>query len=529
MGLTPTPSVPVAPRKSGFSGEHWLAGGMVFVLAIALFKLALHWTFNNRFGYFRDEFDYLACGDHPAWGYVDQPPLIPMLAKLSRMLLGDSLRAVRFLPALASSALVVLSALIAREFGGRRFALVLTAVAILASPIYLSDGSLLTTNCLEPLFWMGAVTCAIKAVNRNDPQYWLWFGVIAGIGLEEKYSIGVLGLGIVAGLLISGRWRTFTNRWIWMGGAAAFVIFLPNLIWNMENQWPFLQLMRNIKAEGRDIAVGPVEFFAQQVLLIHPLAAPIWILGLIAFLAAPRFKQYRFLGWCYVVVFAFFFAAKGKNYYLAPIYPMLLAAGAVMIENALELRRRVAWLKPVIVGILLASGAWLAPIVIPIFPVEETLSYLNRLPFEVPRTEKSHASAALPQHYADQFGWEEMVAVAAQAWQKVPPEERADCVVFGQNYGQASAIDFLGRRYGLPPALSGHQTYYLWGPRGYSGNCLIVLDDRKEVLDRLFESVEYVGASDSPFALEKHITVFLCRRAKFGSLEQLWPRLRKWG
>jgi len=512
ISVSPDPTTR-APRQP------FLAGGMALVLAIALAKLALHCVFNNRYGYFRDEFDYLACGDHPAWGYVDQPPLIPILAKLSRLILGDSLRAVRFLPALASSALVVLAAQIAREFGGRRFALALTAITILIAPIYLSDGSLLTTNCLEPLLWMSCAAC--------DPRNWLAFGIIAGIGLEEKYSIAIFGFGMVAGLVLTEQRRALANRWLWLGGAAAFLIFLPNLVWNAQNQWPFLQLMRAIRANGRDVVLGPAAFVAQQVLLIHPLTAPIWIAGLAALLFSARLKPYRMLGWCYLAVLVAFFALHGKNYYLAPIYPMLLAAGAVTIETAIE-RSRQTWWKPVIVVPLLATGAWLAPIVIPMFPADRMLAYLNALPFEVPRTEKSHARAALPQHYADQFGWTEMAAEVAQAWNRIPPAERPGCGVFAQDYGQAGAIDFFGPRYGLPPALSGHQTYYLWGPRGYSGNCLIVLDDRKEVLERLFEHVEYVGSSDNPYALERHIPVFLCKGAKLGSLAQFWPRVKHW-
>jgi hypothetical protein len=508
------------PARSSF-----LAGGMLAVLAIALAKLVLHCVFNNRYGYFRDEFDYLACGNHPAWGYVDQPPLIPMLAKASRVFLGESLRAVRFLPALASSSALVLAAMIAREFGGRRFALVLTSVCFLIAPMYLSDGSLLTTNCLEPLLWMGCAYAAIRAVRTGNGRYWLAFGIIAGIGLEEKYSIAVLGFGIVVGLLLTKQRRFLLSPWMWAGGAAAALILLPNVLWNAANQWPFLQLMRNIRANGRDVVLGPVDFLAQQILLIHPLTAPIWITGFVGLLFAPRLKPYRFLGWCYLAVFTTFFVLHGKNYYLAPVYPMLLAAGAVVIEAAIE-RSRQNWWKPAIVVPLLATGTLLAPIVVPVLPVDQFLTYMNHLPFAIPRTEKNHERAALPQHYADQFGWQEMTAVAAEAWNRVPAGERPDCPVFGQNYGQAGAIDFLGPRYGLPPALSGHQTYFLWGPRGYSGNCLIVLDDHKQVLDRLFTQVEYIGVADNPYALERRIPVYLCRGAKFGTLAQFWPRLK---
>lgn len=507
--------------------EAHFSDGLLSVVAISFALLIFHCIFNNRYGYFRDEFNYLSCADHLAWGYVDQPPLLPFLARLSESILGNSLRSIRFVPALAISATVVVTGLIAREFGGRRFALLLSAVAIAIAPIYLSDGSLLTTNSLEPLLWMGCVYFAILALKR-DARYWLAFGVVAGLGLEEKYSIAIFGFGIVAGLLLTKHRRVVLNKWFWCGGAVAFLIFLPNLIWNIQNHWPFLELMHNIRADGRDVQLSPVEFFLQQVLLIHPLNAPIWLTGLFALFFSRRLKDFRFLGWCFAICFITFVVLKGKNYYLAPIYPMLLAAGAVAVEAALLDRHRVAIVKTVIILVLLAGGAWLAPLVAPVLPVDRFITYMDRLPFKVPRSEHSHERALLPQHYADQFGWEELAAKTAEAWSQLKPEERSDCAIFAQNYGQAGAIDFFGRRYGLPPALSGHQTYFLWGPRGYSGNCMIVLDDDKEELEQLFEQVELVGTSDNPYALERNITVWLCKGAKFGTLPQLWPRLKKW-
>ncbi|MCU1304227.1 MAG: glycosyl transferase, family 39 [Candidatus Sulfotelmatobacter sp.] len=514
---------------------------MSIVLAIAFAKFLFHIYFNNRYGYFRDEFDYISCGDHLAWGYVDQPPLIPFLTHLSRAILGDSLRAIRFLPALASSLLVVQTAILAREFGGRRFALLLSAITILIAPQYLSNGSLLGTNCLEPNLWMGCAYFAILAIKRDNPRYWLWFGVIAGLGLQEKYSIAVFGFGIVVGLLLTPQRRIFFNPWIWLGGLAAFLIFLPNLLWNIHYHWPFVELMHNIRAEGRDVILPLPQYFLQQTLLVDPITAPIWLTGLFALLFSARLKSCRFLGWSYLVCFTTFFILHGKNYYLAPVYPMLLAAGAVVIESAIEGREPATssaaansrssrgWLKPVIVIILLASGAHLLPITVPVLSPERFLAYTKTLPFKLPVMEHSHARAPLPQWYADQFGWEEIVAETATAWNSIPVEDREDCGIFAQDYGQAGAIDFLGRRYGLHPALSGHQTWFLWGPRGYSGNCMIVLDDSRERLEQLWQHVQYVGTSaDNPYALEKQIDVFICRGAKFGTLAQLWPQLKRW-
>jgi hypothetical protein len=544
FAMAGTPSALSAPNRDrqSFLGSG-IASGMAVIWAIALAKLLFHIYFNNRYGNFRDEFNYIACGDHLQWGYVDQPPLIPFLIHLCRAVLGDSLRSIRFIPALASSLLVVQTAVLGRELGGRRFAMLLSAICAVIVPQYLSNGSLLGTNCLEPNLWMGCAYFAILAIKRNDPRYWLWFGVVAGLGMEEKYSIAVFGLGIVVGLLLTEQRRVFFDEWIWLGGVAAFLIFLPNLLWNIHYDWPFVQLMHNIKADGRDVVLGPFPYFFQQVLLVNPLTAPIWLAGLFALVFWAQLKPYRVLGWCYLVCYAVFFALHGKNYYLAPVYPMLLAAVAAVIEAAIDRpaiglspsdrpesgRPRLQWLKPAIVMVLLAVGGYLAPLVVPVLSPDDFLAYAKTLPFKLPVMEHSHARAALPQWYSDQFGWQEIVDETAVAWNRLAPEERLDCGIFTQDYGQAGAIDFLGRRAGLPASLSGHQTGFLWGPRGYSGNCMIVLDDRREKLEHLWQRVDYVGESAAnPYALEQQIDVYICRGMKFDSWAGLWPRIKRW-
>lgn len=509
------------------------ASGMAVVWAIAVAKLLVHIYFNNRYGYFRDEFDYMSCGDHLQWGYVDQPPLIPFLTHISRALLGDSLRAIRFLPALASSLLVVQAAATARQLGGRRYALLLTAICVALAPQYLSNGGLLGTNCLEPNLWLGCAQFVILAVKKNDPRYWIGFGIVAGLGMEEKYTIAVFGLGIVIGLLLTEQRRAFLNPWIWLGGLAASFVLLPNLLWNLHYGWPFLQLIRAIRAAGRDVVLGPLQFFFQQLLVVNPLAGPVWLAGLFALLAWRPLRQYRALGWSYLVSYIVIFLQHGKNYYLAPIYPMLFAAGAVAIDSALHRKTEAslgrAWFKPVIATVLVVNGIYLIPVVVPVFSPDRFLDYARTLPFKLPVNEYSHARAALPQWYADQFGWKEIADETAVAWNRIPPAERADCGIFAQDYGQAGAIDFFGRREGLPGAMSGDRTYWIWGPHNYSGNCMIVLDDRKEVLERYWSDVEFFGRSaPNDWALEQQIPVFICKGKKFDSWAGVWPRLKRW-
>lgn len=522
-------SAAIGSNEDRSTERNWNGNGMLAVWGIALASFVLHMIFNGRYGYFRDEFDYIICGRHPAWGYVDQPPLLPMLSRVCLAMFGDSLRSVRLVPALSASALIVLTGMITRELGGRRFAVALSALTILIAPIYLSGGSLLTTNCdLEVLLWTGCLYCAVLAAKRDDPRYWLWFGVVAGIGLQEKYSIAVLGFAVVAGLVLTRQRRFLLNRWMWLGGLVALLIFLPNLLWNIANHWPFVQLMHNIKAEGRDVVLSPWQYFSQQILLIFPLSVFIWITGVISFFVALRFRPYRFLGWTYLIAFTVFVVLRGKNYYLAPIYPVYLSAGCVVIDDAID-RVRQRYLKPVIVVACLAGGAIFAPLAMPVLPIDQFIPYMNRLPIKVPRSEYQHARAALPQHYADQFGWNEIVEKTAEAWNQIPVSDRKDCAIFTQDYGQAGAIDFLGPKHGLPQSLSGHQSWWLWGPRGYTGNCMIVLDDTQERLETHFEQVEYVGRTpDNPYALEKNLTVFICHGFKHGTLAQVWPQLKRW-
>ena len=521
-------SIPVGKRR------RFVDDGMAIAWAITAFIFLLHLYFNKGYGYFRDEFNYLSCGDHLQWGYVDQPPLVPFLVRISRVILGDSLRSIRFIPALGTSLLVIQTAVFARELGGRRYALLLTAIAIALAPQYSSNGSLLGTNCLEPTFWLGAAWFSLLAIKREIPQYWVWAGVMIGLGMENKYSIFLLAIGIIAGLLLTPQRRVMLNRWFWLGVLAAFVIFLPNLLWNIRYHWPFLELLRNIRAEHRDVVLGPFGFFFSQLMETNFATGIIWLAGLCAILFTVRFRPYRFLGWSFLFCYAAMFLQHGKSYYLAPIYPMLIAAGCVALESwfdRAEARNRSReWLRHTLAWTVLCSGLYCLPITVPVLSPDAFLVYARDfLPFKLPVNEYSHARVPLPQWYADQFGFKEIADEVEIAWNRIPANGRSDCAVFGQDYGQAGAVDFFGRAHGVPSALSGDRTYYLWGPRGYSGNCMIVIDDSRENLEQLFEQVEYVGTSvENRYALESPTPVFICKGKKFMSLEKLWPDLKRW-
>lgn len=496
------------------------------VLAIAAWKLVVYLYAGRHYGYFVDELYYLACSRHLDWGYVDQPPLIALLTGVVRLVLGQSLPAIRLLPTLAGVAEIVLTAMIARELGGKRFAQALAAMAALVPPGILGADGLLTMNAFEPLFWMGCAYLLIRMIQTGNTKQWIWFGVLAGFGLENKYSMLIFGAGLVLALVLSPERRLLQSRWLWVGGAIAFLIFLPNLLWNVRHHFPFLELQANIRASGRDVPLGPFAFFEQEILLMHPLTLPIWVGGLWFYFGTKDGKRFRSIGWAWIFAAAVIVILSPRVYYLFPAFPVLFAAGGVLWERLLA-RPRLAWLKFAYPVLMLLGGALLAPLAIPLLPPETYIRYTNAIGLQQPAIE-THKLGPLPQIFADQFGWEDMAATVAQVYDSLPPEVRPRTAIFGQTYGQAGAIDLFGPKYGLPPAISGHQNYFLWGPRGYTGESMIVMDDNQTNLERIFASVKKVAHVEHPYSMPyQHFDVYYCQ-GMHPPLAQFWPRLKRW-
>jgi 4-amino-4-deoxy-L-arabinose transferase-like glycosyltransferase len=499
---------------------------LTVVLSFAACKLLVHLYAGRHYGYFVDELYYLACSRHLDWGYVDQPPLIAAITWIVRSLLGDSLPAIRFLPAVAGAGLVALTALIARELGGNRFAQGLAALAVLIALGFMSLENLLTMNAFEPLFWMGCAWLLLRIVTTGDQKLWIWFGILAGFGLENKYSMLIFGSGIVAGLLLTPQRRVLASRWLWIGGMIAFLLFLPNLLWNIQHHFPFLELLANIRRSGRDVPLGPLAFFGQEVLTMHPLNLPIWLAGLWFYFFSKSGKPFRALGWAWVFTAVVIAALSPRVYYLFPAFPVLFGAGAVAWEGWFQ-RPKPVWWRFAWPALMVATGALLAPLAIPVLPPETYIRYTQALHLAPPAIE-THRLGPLPQIFADQFGWENMAATVARVYNSLPPDVRPKTAIFGQNYGQAGAIDLFGPRYGLPPAISGHQSYFLWGPRGYTGESMIVMDGRQSTLESQFATVQKVASVYDPYSMPyEHFDVFYCRGLK-QPLSELWPGVKNW-
>ncbi len=492
------------------------------LLALALGKLLVQFAGINHYGFFRDELYYMACGEHLAWGYVDQPPLIAFVAWLARHTLGTSLFATRLIPVLAGAAVVYLTGRVARDLGGGVFAQFLAATAILLAPAYLAFDSFFSMNAFEPLFWLLCAWITILIVKGASPKLWLAFGAVAGLGLENKHSMLVFGFALVVGLLLSGQARVFRSKWIWIGGAIAVAIFLPNLLWEARHGWPQIQVVRNAQ-QYKNVQITPAQFLFEQILFLQPLALPIWMAGLIWYFAAPEGKPFRFLGWAYLVVMVIFIGLDGKSYYALPVYPVLMAAGGVALEKLFAVPKR-RWLAYAYSAPLVIVGMFTIPFGVPALPVDTFLKYSSMVPYARAVKTERDATADLPQLYADMFGWENMAQQIGRVYHDLPQAEQQECAILAGNYGEAGAIDHYGPALGLPKAISGHNSYYDWGVRSYSGSCVIVFGERADNYKQYFGESNLVATISDPYVgvAERNVHVYVCRKPS-APLASLWP------
>jgi Dolichyl-phosphate-mannose-protein mannosyltransferase len=496
-----------------------LAVGVMLVLGAS--KLLLHlFTSLRHYGYFRDELYYLDLARHLDWGYVDCAPLVAVYAKAA-LLMGGSLAALRIIPALAGVVMIALTILIARELGGNRYAQFLAGLCVLLCPAYLVMGSLMTMNAFEPLYWMGCILVLARIVRTGDSRLWLWFGVLAGLGLENKHSTLFFGFAVTVALLLTQNRREFVKPWIWMAGAIAVAIFLPNVLWQIKHHFPTLEDLENVRKTGKNVVMGPLAFVGEQIIDMQPLFLFIWLPGLVWLL---RERRWRVLGLTFVVFFVTMEMAHGKNYYVFPIYPMLFAAGAVAIEHWLE--RRAAWTRVAVAAIMVIASMPLIPMSIWLLPPEKLLAYQNAIGFKPAKQEVSHESL-LMQPIADQFGWPEMAREVAGIYDSLSPSERAETGIWAGNYGEAGAIDLFGPRYGLPTAYSRHQNLWYWGPPPQVYKNLIVIEWSREDVQDNCTSFQAFDHYDHWGMAEENTPIYLCRGVQF-DIQKIWWHSHHW-
>jgi 4-amino-4-deoxy-L-arabinose transferase-like glycosyltransferase len=492
-------------------------------LMAALFtaKLALHLALGGRYGYNGDELYFIACGRHLAFGYVDHAPLVPWVARLAGWLFESSLVGLRLFPALAGAVSVVLTALIAREWGGRRFAQVCAALAVLIAPSYLRMGSILCIPAFELLFWTLGAYLVVLCIRRDEPRLWLAIGLVAGLGLLNKHTMLLWGAGMFAGLLLTPERVRLRSPWLWAGAALAFLLFLPNLLWQAHNDWATLEFIRNINRDQLD-GIPRGLFLLGQFVYMHPITLPLVPAGLVFFFSGDG-KAYRLFGWLFLVVLGILFLNHAKPYYLAPAYPPVFAAGAVVLERWLR-RLGLRWAPAAVILGMLAGGVALGLVALPLLPLESTDRFIQRmLGFAVPDP------AMLTLEFHEQYGWPEQARMVAEVYRSLPPDEQKAALILAHDYAQASAIDFFGKGLGLPPVVSGHMSYFLWGPPQTGGEVVIACGMPLPDLEPMFSQIQLVAILSHPLASawERGVPVYLCRQPRM-PLKERWPALKRY-
>ncbi|MDD5369500.1 MAG: glycosyltransferase family 39 protein [Anaerolineaceae bacterium] len=501
--------------NSHFSFSNWLRRCGWVIWLIALVQFILHLWVNSHDTFFRDELYYLTAGQHLSGGYVEFPPFVALAAAFSRTVLGSSVLAIRLLPALAGALIVLLTADMVAVLGGGLLAQSLAAVSIALAPVFIGSSGLLTMDPFDQLWWTLAAWVLVRLIKRRQARLWLAFGLVAGFGLLTKLTITFFILALILGLLLSEQRSLLFNRWLVFAGLIAFIMVSPYLLWQTQHGFPVLEYTRAY-ASGKTYQATPIEFFVQQATAMNPLALPLWLGGLYFLFFTAAGKPYRAFGWAYLFLYGFFMLQKAKFYWLSPAYPMLFAGGSYAFERLATSTRaagRLTWLSPAYLLIIVLSGGLLAPFAIPILPPE---AFLKLSGGSGGIKSENLQSSALPQNFADRYGWREMATAVKAAYATLTPQEQSEACILASNYGEAGAIDFYGPALGLPKAISGHNSYFIWGPQGCTGKVIISINTRPQDITSSFESVELVGQTVCTYCMpfENNAPIAIARGLK---------------
>ncbi len=480
------------------------------VLIIAGISFLAHVLVGDNYGYFRDELYVLAMSQHPAFGYVDVPPLVPWITLLPRLLTGNALWAIHVISALVCAGTIILTGLMARLLGGTRWVQGLAALASATALVLLANGSIYTYDVFDAFWWTLSATILIVLLRDERPRGFLAFGLVAGLGLLTKETILFWGFALIVGLLLTPQRRLLFTRWTLFGGLIAFALVLPFLLWNAANGWASFQYWAGY-SHNHSAGGTPLDFLANQILGMNPLSVLLWGAGLWYFFSA-RGARYRVFGWAYLILFVLFIAIQGKSYFLAPAYPPLFAGGAMLFgEWRVRWRRWVA-VYPVV---LVVSTILLAPAVMPVLP-PAVYGHIYSHSGNGGAQQDAGDIDGLPQALADRFGWEEQVALIAQVYHSLPRDEQRVACIFTSNYGEAGALVQFGGRYHLPPPISGHNAFYLWGPQGCSGQVIITINVAPQDATQAFGSVTLAARTscDDCVDFENHAPILILRQPK---------------
>ncbi len=460
----------------------------------------------GRYGYHRDELYFLACARHMAWGFVDQPPITPAIAKLSQAVAPDSLVALRVVPALIYGSLVVLAGLTARELGAGRTGQLGASLCAATAPGLLLAGHLLSTTTPDLLVWALVSFLLIRLLRTEDERLWLAIGLTIGVGLENKWSIGFLVIGVLIGLLATPQRRFLKTPWFVGGTLLALVLWAPNLWWQWQHGWPQIALFRSLGGSSHDLG-ATITWLPYQFLITGPVAAAVWVAGLFRLLKQPEARTYRAIAIAYVVLAVVLAITAGdKQYYVAGLYVPLWGAGGRPLEGWLARHRRGPARAIAVIGLALTT-LLLLPAAVPVLP-ESALAN----------------GGGLNPELGEQIGWPDLVSQVAGVWRGLPEAERADAAILTSNYGEAGAIDRFGPSVGLPRAYSGHNTYWWWGSPPASTRTLVAVGfEDRAFLASMFGTVRRAGTITNPWNVaneEQGLPIWIASDPK-----QPWPEI----
>jgi hypothetical protein len=513
------------------------------LVALTALPLLIHVLANvsGGYGYFRDELYYLACSKRLAAGYVDHPPLSIIVLALSRRLLGESVFAIRLIPACASALCVLLVCLMVRRMGGGRLAMVIAALAFVASGQLLGFFSFYSMNSLDILLWTLAAYVLLALLERPTPPSegperfprarptaWLVLGIVLGLGLLNKTSVLWLGAGIAVALVATGLRSELRTRGPYLAGVIAFVLFSPYVVWNLTHDLAHLEFMKNAVALKYS-SLTRLRFVLDQIVNMNPPTVLVALAGLGYYLFSKDGRRFRILGIVFLTAFGILWAnPHSKSEYIAAAYPLLFAGGGVLIARVSRVRSRVVGvgLPALLIALLLAFGAVVAPLALPILPVESYVRYARALGV-APTTAENKTVAELPQFFADMQGWRELARDVSAAYLKVPEAERRTTVALVGNYGEAGALERFAREYPLPRVISAHNSYWLWGVGAPSPTTFIRLGGRREDYLENYGEVTFAGRHTCRYCMpyESDLGIFVARQRRV-PIEQAWPQYK---
>jgi 4-amino-4-deoxy-L-arabinose transferase-like glycosyltransferase len=485
----------------------------VYGLAAAAFLVEM--AFSGRYGYHRDELYYLAAGRHLAWGYPDQPPLVPLLARLLTDVAPGSLVVLRLPSALAAAAIVVLTALLCRELGGRRTAQLLAAASMAVSALLVGAAHLLSTTTFDLLFWALLLWLVVRILRTANDRLWIVTGAVAGIALLDSDLVAFLAVAVLIGIGVAGPRRRLASPWLWAGALIAGLLWAPYLVWQAQHGWPELTVAHSIATGGSGTSEPRLLFVPFQLALVSPYLAPLWIAGLVRLFRDPALRWCRSIGWAYVVLAVVFVATGGKPYYLGGMTAVLLAAGAAPTLAWMQ-RGRARLRRAAVVAAIALSAAGSVLIALPVVPV----GALHRT-----------SIVALNYDAGETVGWPTYVAQIAAVYRRLPAAQRAACAVLASNYGEAGAVDRYGPAWGLPKAFSGHNGFWYWGAPPASARTFVAVGFDRGFLEQSFGDVRLAAQLNNRLGIdndEQHAPVWICTEPR-GDWQVLWPRFRNLG